>query len=141
MDERVQFVADHRRSLYAMTELCARYGISRKTGYKWLGRYALERARGLLERSHAPHRCPHRIPEPLAGLLRAPQGARIHRFSSMSQISLSSAASVKKSRRPSVANSCRRGMRAGSSSVSNIRGRAPDSGTDQKLEPPDAELA
>jgi putative transposase len=54
MDERVQFIADHQRGLYAMTELCARYGISRKTGYKWLARYALEGACGLVERSHAP---------------------------------------------------------------------------------------
>jgi putative transposase len=69
MDERVQFVADHQRGLYAMTELCARYGISRKTGYKWLARYAAEGARGLAERSHAPHLCPHRVPEDLAAML------------------------------------------------------------------------
>jgi putative transposase len=69
MDERVQFMADHQRGLYAMTELCARYGISRKTGYKWVTRYAREGARGLVERSHAPHVCPHRVPEDLAALL------------------------------------------------------------------------
>ena len=40
MDQRLQFVADHQRGLYAMTELCARYAVSRKTGYKWLARYA-----------------------------------------------------------------------------------------------------
>ena len=52
-----------------MRELCARYGVSRKTGYKWLGRYAAEGARGLAERSHAPHVCPHRIAEHVAALL------------------------------------------------------------------------
>lgn len=26
-------------ALYTMTELCERYGISRKTGYKWLDRF------------------------------------------------------------------------------------------------------
>ena len=31
-------------------------GISRKTGYKWLGRYRCEGAAGLVERSHAPLR-------------------------------------------------------------------------------------
>jgi transposase InsO family protein len=36
-----------------MTELCERYGISRKTGYKWLDRYRLEGPGGLEERSHA----------------------------------------------------------------------------------------
>lgn len=69
MDERMQFVADHQRGLYAMMELCARYGISRKTGYKWLARYAAEGAHGLVERSHAPHVCPHRVPEELATIL------------------------------------------------------------------------
>ncbi|QIO37413.2 integrase core domain-containing protein [Bradyrhizobium sp. 1(2017)] len=36
-----------------MTELCDRYEISRKTGYKWLERYRLEGPGGLAERSHA----------------------------------------------------------------------------------------
>jgi len=61
MTQRLQFVTDHQRGLYDMTELCARYHISRKTGYKWLGRYAAEGVCGLVERSHAPHACPHRI--------------------------------------------------------------------------------
>ena len=37
----------------AMTELCERYEISRKTGYKWLERYRLWRC-GVEERSRAP---------------------------------------------------------------------------------------
>ena len=39
-----------------MTVLCHEYGISRKTGYKWLGRYHREGAAGLRDRSHAPLR-------------------------------------------------------------------------------------
>jgi len=38
-----------------MTELCERYEISRKTGYKWLDRYRQEGPAGLVERSHAAH--------------------------------------------------------------------------------------
>jgi transposase len=38
MHQREQFVADHRRGVYSMTELCARYGVSRKSGYSWLAR-------------------------------------------------------------------------------------------------------
>jgi putative transposase len=38
MKERMRFVADAERGLYCMSELCARYGISRRTGYKWLDR-------------------------------------------------------------------------------------------------------
>jgi transposase len=39
MTERRRFVDDAHRGLFSMTDLCARYGISRKTGYKWLDRY------------------------------------------------------------------------------------------------------
>src|ERR1700680_5285611 len=53
MDERVSFIADQRTGLWTMTELCQHYEISRKTGYKWLDRYRLEGAAGLVERSHA----------------------------------------------------------------------------------------
>src|SRR5437879_4468012 len=61
MKERVRFVADAERGLYSMSELCERYGISRRTGYKWLERYEAEGPAGLKERSRAPHHCPHRI--------------------------------------------------------------------------------
>jgi transposase InsO family protein len=71
MDQRLQFVTDHQHGLYDMTELCARHQISRKTGYKWLARYATDGAHGLVERSHAPHACPHRIAEDVAALLLA----------------------------------------------------------------------
>lgn len=33
MKERMRFVADAERGLYSMTELCGRYGISRRTGF------------------------------------------------------------------------------------------------------------
>src|SRR5213595_191954 len=56
MKERLHFVADWDRRLYTVTELCARYGVSRKTGYKWLARYADVGVAGLAERSRAPHR-------------------------------------------------------------------------------------
>ena len=39
MDQRTQFIADHLRRTLSITELCELYGISRKTGYKWIGRY------------------------------------------------------------------------------------------------------
>jgi hypothetical protein len=38
MEQRERFIDDSRLGLYDMTELCARYAISRKTGYKWLAR-------------------------------------------------------------------------------------------------------
>src|SRR6266704_3117823 len=39
VEQRERFIRDQRLELYTMVELCARYGISRKTGYKWLARF------------------------------------------------------------------------------------------------------
>ena len=58
MDERMQFVADVRRAHESMTALCDRYGISRKTGYKWWTRYEAEGPTGLREHSRRPHTSP-----------------------------------------------------------------------------------
>jgi putative transposase len=55
MDQRVAFIADLLRDEWTMTELAARYGISRKTAYKWADRYAADPEHGLAERSRAPH--------------------------------------------------------------------------------------
>jgi transposase InsO family protein len=55
MDERLQFVGEALAGNETMTDLCASYGISRKTGYKWLERYRQEGFEGLNERSRAPH--------------------------------------------------------------------------------------
>jgi len=52
-----------------MTELCARYAISRKTGYKWLARYDAGGRPALHDRSRAPHHCPHKIGAAVAHLL------------------------------------------------------------------------
>jgi transposase InsO family protein len=75
VDQRERFITDHQCGLYAMTELCARYGISRKSGYKWLDRFAEEGRRGLQDRSRAPHHCPHRISRDVAQLLCAARRA------------------------------------------------------------------
>ena len=56
MDEKVSFVSDCLRGGVSMAAVCAAYGISRTTGYKWLGRYRNEGPGGLRERSRAPHR-------------------------------------------------------------------------------------
>lgn len=54
MDQRVAFIADWLRGEWTMTELAERYGISRKTAYKWVDRYEGNREHGLVERSRAP---------------------------------------------------------------------------------------
>lgn len=54
MDQRVGFIADWLSGLWTVVELSERYRVSRKTAYKWIGRYLAEGAAGLAERSHAP---------------------------------------------------------------------------------------
>ena len=67
--QRARFIDDHRLGLYDMTELCARYAVSRKTGYKWLARYDAGGRPALQDRRRAPHSCPHKITEPVTQLL------------------------------------------------------------------------
>ena len=43
--------------------LCREFGISRKTGYKWLGRHRLAGDIGLVDRSRRPHTSPLRTDE------------------------------------------------------------------------------
>ena len=69
MEQRERFVRDHQLALYSMAELSARYGISRKTGYKWLDRFDRGGREGLGDRSRAPLRCPHKITDAVATLI------------------------------------------------------------------------
>ena len=69
VEERERFIDDHRLGLYDMTELCARYAVSRKTGYKWLERYDSGGRPALADRRRAPHHCPHKISDTVAQLL------------------------------------------------------------------------
>lgn len=54
MDERVRFVAACLEDEETMSALCAAYSISRKTGYKWLGRYRERGVAGLADLPRAP---------------------------------------------------------------------------------------
>lgn len=53
MDEKLMFIRDWKRENITFAELCRRYQISRKTGYKWTGRFDDEGVDGLRFRSHA----------------------------------------------------------------------------------------
>ena len=61
MEQRVKFIMEVLDSTYCMTELCSYYGISRKTGYKWLVRYRQDGITALHNRSRKPHKHPHEI--------------------------------------------------------------------------------
>lgn len=58
MDQGTQFVREAVGRHGDMTVLCAPYGISRKTGYKWLARHDEGGVLGLDELSRRPHRSP-----------------------------------------------------------------------------------
>ena len=55
-DQREEFTRLARQSGANVSELCRRFDISRKTGYKWLSRDDLE------DRSRRPHSCPQKMP-------------------------------------------------------------------------------
>ncbi len=59
MDQRVRFVSEYLNAYFPITDLCAQFEISRKTGYKWLSRYEEFGAAGLADRSRRPLHCPH----------------------------------------------------------------------------------
>ena len=54
MDERLKFIGDCLEEADTMAGLCVSYGISRKTGYKWLLRYRSYGAAGLHDLARAP---------------------------------------------------------------------------------------
>jgi transposase InsO family protein len=61
MDKRVLLVGEYLKGERPMTELCREFGISRKSAYKWVGRYQAEGVGALEDRSRAPHSHPNRI--------------------------------------------------------------------------------
>lgn len=61
MDQRMHFVVEYDLDELTMAQLCRQYGISRKTGYKWLAR--IERGpEGLRDLSRAPRHHPNQVP-------------------------------------------------------------------------------
>ncbi len=61
VDQRVRFVRAYCTGAFEMSELCALYSISRPTGYLWTARYEQGGRAAMVNRSCAPHHCPHRM--------------------------------------------------------------------------------
>jgi transposase InsO family protein len=70
MEERVRFVVEATREEKGITALCREFGISRKTGYKWLARYRAWGLAGCHDRSRRPRASPTRIPAAVEALVR-----------------------------------------------------------------------
>lgn len=75
MSIRLEFVAEAFARRQAIAPLCAQYGISEKTGYKWLARFRAQGPAGLSDASHAPRSCPHQTPREQQALLCAARRA------------------------------------------------------------------
>lgn len=69
MDQRARFIAEWKRNELSMSDLCGVFEVSRKTGYKWVERYEAEGRKGLVERSRAPHSCPHAMAPEVGSLI------------------------------------------------------------------------
>ena len=69
IDERISFAIACERGVWSVGQLSTAFGISRKTGYKWLDRYRHFGKAGLEDRSRAPHRHPNAVPEAVVGLI------------------------------------------------------------------------
>lgn len=71
-DERMKFIVACDQRELSMAELCRTYGISRKTGYKWIERWQDEGPPGLVDHSRAPHTHPNKVTdEQIAAILKA----------------------------------------------------------------------
>ena len=66
MDERMSFIVDWQREEWSVAALCRQYGVSRKTGYKWIERYDTSGVDGLKDRSSAAHRHPNQVEDCIA---------------------------------------------------------------------------
>lgn len=71
MNERVRFIASYLEEEQTFSELCLEFGISRKTGYKWVERYGDGGVEALQNRSRAPHRHPQQVGEEILDKLLA----------------------------------------------------------------------
>ncbi len=69
MEERTKFVHAYQDGFFSVSELCKRFSISRKTGYKWIARYEEGGLDALFDRSRAPKSCPHKTPEEVEDII------------------------------------------------------------------------
>ncbi len=69
MDQKIQLIADWQTKLFTITDLSQKYGIYRKTVYKWLSRYDKYGIDGLKEQSRAPDNHPDQTPADIVKLI------------------------------------------------------------------------
>jgi transposase len=55
IETRFKLIHEHERTGDSITDICSKYGVSRKTYYKWKKRYLVQGIEGLKDRSRRPH--------------------------------------------------------------------------------------
>ena len=69
LDDRLTFIAVYLSKELSMADLCRAFGVSRKTGYKFVERYKLYGPEGLYDLSRAPHSHPNAVAEHVQQLI------------------------------------------------------------------------
>lgn len=69
MDQKIQMISDWQTKQLNITDISYKYGISRKTVYKWLNRYEQIGIDGLKDFSRKPNISPHQTPEEIIELI------------------------------------------------------------------------
>lgn len=69
MEQRMELITDWLKDDYTVVELGRIYGVSRKTVYKWLGRYHNDKLNALTERDRAPLNHPNATPAEIVDLI------------------------------------------------------------------------
>jgi len=62
MEQRVELIREYNDG-ERIVSLAEHYGVSQKTIYKWIERYAIQRIAGLEDRSRVPHTSPQQLSE------------------------------------------------------------------------------
>ncbi len=71
-DERLLLVEEFAAGERSRAEICQRYGVSRKTGYKWYEQFLFHGVAGLADRSRKPLHQPNAVDdETVGGILEA----------------------------------------------------------------------
>jgi len=60
MSQRIEFCVLAAKPESNMSDLCRRFSIARRTGYKWMGRYLEANVAGLTDRSRQPLHSPNK---------------------------------------------------------------------------------
>lgn len=68
MNERIKFISAYLEGAESFSELCERFKISRKTGYKWVERYEAGGVKNFEEKSRSPRSHPNAVDDDIKQL-------------------------------------------------------------------------